>query len=85
MLCSNNTFTTWLSDQLLILIITITISSNVIGASAALYFTNHCIQLYQAPVIGQLKRPIKSTQPNPPITKLITITIATTTYPGKKM
>ena len=27
------------------LIITITISSNVIGASAALYFTYHCVQL----------------------------------------
>ena len=33
------------SVQLPLLIITITISSNVIGVSAALYFTNHSEQL----------------------------------------
>ena len=46
--------------------------------------TNRTVSCNQAPVIGRLKRPIKSTQLNPPITKLIKITIATTTHPGKK-
>ena len=36
------------------LIITISISSNVIVASAALYFTNHSMQLLSDSVIGQL-------------------------------
>ena len=50
------------------LITTITISSNVIGALAALFFTTHdtivigqCIRTIgcnQTPVIGQLKQPI---------------------------
>ena len=37
-----------------LLIITITIFSNAIGASAASFFTNHSIQLYSESVIGQL-------------------------------
>ena len=71
------------------LIITITIYSNVIGALAALFFTNH-----SAVLIGQCNQTVgcnraveisnhaQSFQPNPPITELITTT-ATTTYPKK--
>ena len=74
------------------LIITIIISSNVIGASAALYFTNHSVQLWSDSWLlsdtcnrtFEAANHAKSTQLNPPITELITITIATTTYPGKK-
>ena len=63
------------------------ISSNVIGTSATLFFISHSVQLKShrqcnwtvgynwTPVIRQLKLPI---------TELITITIATITYPKKK-
>ena len=57
------------------LIITVTISLNVIGALAALFFCNWTVEAANH---------TKSTQLNPPITELITITIETTTYLEKK-
>ena len=42
------------TQSILKLIITITISSSVIGASAALYFPNYSVQLWSGSVIGQL-------------------------------
>ena len=69
-------------------IITITISSYAIGVLAVSFCTvvigqcNRTVGRNRTPVIGQLKQPI-ILQPNPPITELITITIATTTYPRR--
>ena len=48
---------------------------------------NRTVGCNRTPVIGQLqlkKYHTKSAQLNPPIAQLITITIATTTYPGKR-
>ena len=74
-----------------LLIITITISSNVTGALAALFFNSHSVQLWsdniiaQLAVIGQLKQHhTKSAQLNPPITELILITMTTTLILKKK-
>ena len=46
--------TEWLKQCTNALIITITISSNVIGALAALFFTYHSVQLLMDSVIKQL-------------------------------
>ena len=49
-----------------------------------LYNCNRTVGCNRTPTIGQLqlkKHYAKSAQLNPPITELITITIATTTYP----
>ena len=73
----------------------ITISSNMISALAAIFFTSYSVEfssdneLGQLALIGLLQSAvkaathIKSTRLNSPITELITITIATTTYPTK--
>ena len=73
------------------IITTTTISSNVIGAPTALYFTNYFLRA----IIEQRERTVgchrkvkvanrsKSTQLNPPIAELITITITETTFPEK--
>ena len=72
------------------LIITITIYSNVIGALAALFFTNHsavvitqCNQTVGYNQAVEISNHAQSFQPNLPIIELITITTATTTYPEK--
>ena len=62
------------------------ISSNVVSALAALFFTHHYLQLE----IGQCKRTVGCNltpvieQLKQPITDFITITIALNTYPEKK-
>ena len=61
-----------LSQPLSELIITITTSSNLIGALTALFFTNYCVWLKSDSFISQS---YKCTQLNPPITEFITITI----------
>ena len=60
----------------------------MIGALAALFFTNHSVELQ--PDSGlywtvEVVNHTKSTQPNPPITELNTITIAKATYPTKNL
>ena len=73
------------------LIITITISSNVTGALADLFFTYH-VQLWTDswPLSDTCNGRVeaynytKSTRLDPPITELIKITIATTTYSERK-
>ena len=73
------------------LIITITISSNVTGALADLFFTYH-VQLWTDSWLlsdtcnGRVEayNYTKSTRLDPPITELIKITIATTTYSERK-
>ena len=73
------------------LIITITISSNVTGALADLFFTYH-VQLWTDSWLlsdtcnGRVEayNYTKSTRLDPPITELIKITIATTTHSERK-
>ena len=63
----------------------ITIFSHVICALAASFFTNRSVQLYSNTCNGTIEAAnhTKSIKLNPPITELITITIATITYPKK--
>ena len=62
-------------------VLTITISSNLIGALTALFFTNHCVLSCNRTVT--LANHMKYTQVNPTKPEVITITIATTTYHTK--
>ena len=68
------------SEWILQLIITITISSNVMSALPTLFFTNHSVQLLSDRWLWMdtCNRAVKEAnhtfQPNPPITELITIT-----------